>query len=152
MQRPCVSFCSASPSPRGSRGPGASTQAGPRGRLGRKACGNLRRLPLFLRVHFSSLSLRPNGSLAHKNNTNPSAGVERDGGEAWSSLVPRLAGGRGSPPSSVSSGGAHPQVFPLLLSGLCLLRPERPGCERDLHPPRPERLASSFWCLASRLP
>lgn len=106
MQRPCVSFCSASPSPRGSRGPGASTQAGPRGRMGRKACGNLRRLPLFLRVHFSSLSLRPNGSLAHKNNTNPSADVERDGGEAWSSLVPRLVGGRGGPPSSVSSSPA----------------------------------------------
>lgn len=82
--------------------------------------------------------------------------------EAWPTKITRIQAqvwnetgakpGARSSPGWREGGGAHPQVFPLLLSGLCLLRPERPGCERDLHPPRPERLASSFWCLASRLP
>lgn len=49
----------------------------------RKTSSNFHQLPLFLWVYFSSLSLIPDGSLAHKNNPNPSTVVRQPALWKW---------------------------------------------------------------------
>lgn len=119
------------------------TQVGPRA-LAEIDTWRFPQLPLFLWVYFSSPSLIPDGSLEHKNNSNASTVVRQPALWKWGSWSgqldhPGLFSEKRSPPLVVT----YPSW--LLPSGVA-------GREQDFHPPHPESPASSFWCLASRLP